>query len=466
MTSARSGKNGKNGKNGTSRASATDRASATGATSRASAARSAPHRAPRRPAPSAASGPPARPSALARFAARHWDGAPAVLAGGAPPLPPAALYRLAQRAAAPFIAGTRFRAIPDVRFFAGPDRLRAPGERLPLSGDRTLAAYLGRARRGAAAGFQLQIVHPLLLDFALWDGARAWLDELWAAVGVPVLPVTSELLLGDWRAGAGSSAPRPHHTALTVVLAGELTAHLTANQSSRLPSGQRTKPLTLRGRAGDVLLWSPRFRHQDEGARGLALRFWVPAAGAGLADAVKDVAVSLMERRIGPHHPVPYLPLPRRGRATAAPLARAAELLAEIARDELPRALQIQWAKRVSAAALEPAPAALAADELAAPGGAPATAALELLAEPLRMPLGAGLAIWAVHGHAFSLRHERGAAQVLAELRRGPLRLAELAPELQEAARELAAQLLRLRAARWAGAARRPPLAAPQEVAR
>lgn len=406
---------------------------------------------PRAPSPRAPS--PAWP----RWAAARWDGAPGVLAGAAPQLAAEALFALAVRAAAPFAAGTRFRAVPDVRYFAGPDRLRAPGALLPSSGDRTLAAYLRRCRGGAGA--QVQILHPLLLDFPLWAAARRWLEELWAAVGAPVLPVASELLLGDWRAGAGSSEPRPHHTALTWVISGQLTAHLEPRSSSALrtkaatparsSSGFRTKPLVLRGGAGDVLLWSPSFAHRDEGEGCLALRVWVPAAGAGLADAVKDLAVSLMERRIGPHHPVPYLPLDEAAaRGGAAPLRDAAALLGELCREDLPRALQIQWAKRVSAAALEPAPAPEAAlDEAALDEAALDAAALHLVTEPLRMPLEEGLAVWAVHGHAFSLRHDARAGAVLAAWRRGPLRLAQLPAALRPAARELAAQLLRFRAA-------------------
>jgi hypothetical protein len=397
-----------------------------------------------------------------RFLARHWERSPGSLAlGAAPLLPLDEVFALAVRAAAPFRDGTRSRAIPDVRFFTGASRLRAPGDQLPSSADRTLARYLARMQRAhREGGFQLQIIHPLLLDFELWARTRAWLAGILAQVGVPVMPITCELLLGTWPAGPSGRDPvRTNHAALTVVLEGELTATI------RSPlSGGRTKQTTLRGGRGELLLWPAGAPHQDEGRGCAALRLWIATQGADVAEAVKDVAVALMERRLGDHHRVPYVPLPAtasasasqassasgRARAAAAPpLVEAAQLLAELSLDDLPRALQIQWAKRVSASALEPVPAPL--EPRSTTSGLPAGAVVQLTAAPLRMPLGnpgeEELAIWAVHGHAFSVRDEARAQAVLARLRAGPLRLAELEGQLRPAAEELIGQLLRLRAA-------------------
>lgn len=404
-----------------------------------------------------------------RFLARHWERSPGSLAlGAAPLLPLDEVFALAVRAAAPFRDGTRSRAIPDVRFFTGASRLRAPGDQLPSSADRTLARYLARMQRAhAKGGFQLQVIHPLLLDFELWARTRAWLDGILAQVGVPVMPITCELLLGSWPAGPDRrDAVRPNHAALTVVLEGELTATVRSPSS-----GGRTKQTTLRGGRGALLLWPAGAHHHDEGRGCAALRLWIAVNGADVSDAVKDVAVALMERRLGDHHRVPYVPLPaarsasgRARAATAPPLVEAAQLLAELARDDLPRAMQIQWAKRVSASALEPVPAPL--ETRNATSGLPAGAAVQLTAPPLRMPLGnpggEELAIWAVHGHAFSVRDEARAQAVLARLRAGPLRLAELESRLRPAGEELLGQLVRLRAATLTA----PPELAPAKPAR
>lgn len=430
-----------------------------------SASRQAPAK---RVAPRSIPAPPASSAAPAidwkRFVAHHWERAPgkAALPGGSP-LPIDDVFAMAARAAAPFRDGLRFRAIPDVRFLAGGSQLHAPGGRLPAATDRTFGRYLARLRRQHGdRGFQLLITHPLMIDFALWSRARALLSDLLDEIGVPVLPIACELVLGSWARSSGGSQARPHHAPLTFVLHGELTALL--GRPGR--AGDGAPPLALVGRAGDMLCWPSGTPHEEAGRDCVALRAWIPVAGARVADAVKDVAVALMDRRreerqergargergeagaraAQADHRVPYLPLPaarRRGEVgAAAPLVAAARLLGEVTREELPRAMQIQWAKRVSARALEPVPPAAA--EPALSDGA----LLLLTAPPLIMPLGGELSIWAVHGHAFSVRDEAAARAVLARMSAGPLRIAELPSPLRPAARELAAALLRLRAAR------------------
>ncbi len=375
------------------------------------------------------------------FTARYWGRAPGVLPqpqGEALPL--GDVFEMAVVAAAPFVEGTRFWSIPDVRFFAGGNQLRAPGERLPLPSDRTLPRYLARLRKQHTdSGFQLVIAEPLVIDFALWRQTRALLGGLFDEIGVPVLPLACELLVGTWPMRASYVAARRSHAALTFVLAGELTAQLRRRAPGNAIAGAFT------ARAGEALYWPGEYQHEETAHSCAALRVWIPEQGSRIAESVRDVATSLLDRRMPADHAVPYVPLPegRRHDGTAEPLKQVAALLGEVTRGgELERAMQIQWAKRVSALSLEPVPPALAEQQL------DDEAAVVLSVAPLRMPLGDDLSIWAVNGHAFSVRDEARARAVMARLADGPLRIAQLAKTARPAARELVRTLLRLRAAR------------------
>lgn len=405
------------------------------------------------------------------FVARTWGREPgkAVLASSSASSALLSLddvFALAVVAAAPFVDGTRFSAVPDVRFFSSGSRLRAPGSRLPSPADRSLARYLARqGGQHSGRGFQLLITSPFVLDFSLWSRTRAILRGLVDEIGVPVLPLATELLIGTWSGSPEGTPPRRHHAALTLVLSGELTSRLqppssgsrtkrASKSSSRASAGGRA----LSGRPGEALYWPADYQHDDSARDCAALRIWIPTEGARVAEAVRDVATALLDRRLPQDQAVPYVPLPparaaKRGDAgSPAPALHAAALLDELASgEELTRAMQIQWAKRVSSLGLEPVPAALAEPRLTDRD------AVELVAAPLRMPVSEPdgderdeLSIWAVHGHAFSVRDESIARSLIVRLAAGPVRVAQLPTIARPTARAMLRTLLRLRAARLA----------------
>ncbi|WP_255217465.1 hypothetical protein [Myxococcus sp. AM010] len=76
----------------------------------------------------------------ARFASRHWERTPTRLRLGAPLISPEQAFQGLVSVSAPFRLGTRFRALPDVRFFADTARLRAPGTLLPGEKDADTTA--------------------------------------------------------------------------------------------------------------------------------------------------------------------------------------------------------------------------------------------------------------------------------------------------------------------------------------
>ena len=115
----------------------------------------------------------------AAVCARHWNESPVrTSCRGAIDLGRAFTAVIA--ASEPFRAGTRFRTLPDVRFFVEEGRLRAPGRLLPDANDATVDAYFDRLDHELTGrGYLLTVEQPLLLDFALWSQVRDRLDELW-----------------------------------------------------------------------------------------------------------------------------------------------------------------------------------------------------------------------------------------------------------------------------------------------
>ncbi|AEI63140.1 hypothetical protein LILAB_06095 [Corallococcus macrosporus] len=331
----------------------------------------------------------------ARFASKHWEQSPTRLRLGAPLIPPGQAFQGLVSVSAPFRFGTRFRALPDVRFFADAARLRAPGTLLPGAADADAAAYLQRVGRelGAARGFQCFVEQPLMADYAQWERVRAFVDGVLAQVGVPVLPIVSDLWLGRFSEPPQGAARRAHHARFTAVLHGRLRVR------------QWTKDVrearTVEAQAGDVL-YAPSDVWQEEtsDAGALVLRLWIPVRGDEAVEAVKTLAVKLLEARGGQEDAVPYLPYPGKpGRTQVPRLAHTASALRDVTHGpDLRQVLRITWAQRVSASALEPAPPPRAHEPLeedAFVRKTPPGRVVRMLDSP-------GQWLWAVNGHAFA----------------------------------------------------------------
>jgi hypothetical protein len=362
----------------------------------------------------------------------HRDGrAIRLRAGRRLAISPERAFAAAVAASAPFRIGTRFRAAPDVQFFAGDDLVRAPGDRLPGPDDRSLDAYVARVAAAEPAPFQLVVTHPLVVDFALWAEVRDLVRGLFAQIGAPVLPVVGELVLGTFRDSPRGFAKRMHCAAVTVVLAGRLRARLWRRLWQPSPNEIRgvdghPPDATLTARAGDVLYWPADRWHLDEAIGPcLALRLWIPGAGSDVTSGVAQALGELVADRLdaAPAGAVPYAavarPSSRGARATRTtaprPLRDVGRELGELARGpELARELAIQWVRRVSACGLEPVPPAR---PIALPAGArvrrdPRTPIVEMRWR--------GESIWAANGHGFALRRGgRALRRMLTALERG-----------------------------------------------
>src|SRR5262249_54031926 len=146
-------------------------------------------------------------------------------------------WRAVVAASAPFRLGTRFRAVPDVRLYAGDARVASPGDQLPGPDDRSLDAYVARtAGRAGSGGLQLVVTDPLVLDFALWAGVRDRVGGLLARIGAPVLPVVSELVLGTFARTPRGFTRRMHCAVVTAVLAGRLRTRIWNRLWQRSPN--------------------------------------------------------------------------------------------------------------------------------------------------------------------------------------------------------------------------------------
>lgn len=292
------------------------------------------------------------------------------------------VYQVLLTAVEPFRAGTRFLALPDVRFFLDGKHIAAPGDLLPDPSDPIVDRYLGRMNDRA---YVLTAEQPLFLDFPLWSQVRDLIAPLWQRVGVPVLPVISEVSVLH----SQSFVCEPTHAGLAWVLHGDIRVDL-ENES-------------LHGTAGDLLYWPGECsRATVSGAGGVLLLLRIPVDRRLVTAAVKDAIAALLQRRRGADS-VPYLPYPPDHNDGGTlpyvdPLARTRAELTEIDNGhELERVLLLQWAKRVSAGGLEPVPSPRSGD--LTPGQR-----VRLSSGVTRMPNGEKDWIWAVNGHAFSVR--------------------------------------------------------------
>ncbi|MBE4749069.1 hypothetical protein G4177_12945 [Corallococcus sp. ZKHCc1 1396] len=345
------------------------------------------------------------------FVRRHWEKAPAHLSLDVPVVSPEQVFRSLVAVCAPFRFGTRFRALPDVRLFVETAQLGAPGPLLPGEDDAGVSDYVRRASAGLGGRpFQLFVEQPFMFDFTLWDPVRRFVRGLLERVGVPVLPIVSELLLGNFPQNPRGVAKRPNHALFTLVLHGRLRVRLWEKLWGDAPGEtvdfdrHHADATTLEAGEGEWLYTPSRLWHLDE-ARGdcMALRLWVPVQGSRPTDAVKEVLVALLEARSAHDEAVPYLPYPwrrpRKGkRTTAPPLERTADDLEALLRSpDVHQALRIIWARRVSACGLEPAPPpdkAVPLRDTDLVRGVPS-------ADIIRMGERPGPWIWAVNGHVF-----------------------------------------------------------------
>lgn len=395
-----------------------------------------------------------------KFVRRHWEKAPAHLPFGLPVVPPEQAFQSVIKASEPFRLGTRFRALPDVRFFVEGAQLRSPGKLLPAARERDADSYIRRASAGVGKkGFQLLVEQPLLLDFFLWNDVRGFVRGLLDRVGVPVLPIFSDLVLGNFARSPQGVAKRLHHSVFILVLHGWMRIRVWKRLWGDPPNetagfdNHLSEATALEAQAGDILYVPSRLFHLEECREGcMALRLWLPVQGVRPTDVVKELLVKLMERKLPHDHTVPYLEYPGRRRKGAGslpePLVRAAGAFEEVARSpDLLRALRIIWARRVSACGLEPAPAPLEAqplDDSSLVRGVPRSRVVRMQDSP-------GQWIWAVNGHVFPGSESPEAVQVLESLESGAaLRAGELCRVARRGARraelrELLETLLMLR---------------------
>ncbi len=320
-------------------------------------------------------------------------------------------FRTVVATSAPFRAGTRFFVFPDVRFFVEGAQIRLPGTLLPDSSDATVEKYFCRMmQRPGAGSFMLSVEQPLMSDFRLWAKTRALAIELFERIGWPVLPVTSELALGHFsRALSGNQ--RKDHSLFALVLSGTLTAVLDGTRVER--------------RAGEVLyVASPSSLREERWEECMVLRLWIPTHERSALLAMKDLACELLQEVFSESAAVPYAPFPPRqhrdgSSAPLEPLLTTARGLDELAKgSRFTDALRVAWAKRVSAAALEPAPPPKrhrpleASDEVRpAPHGS-----------IVRISRGPGQSICAVNGHAFSVSDHPVATRMVEALASGERR--------------------------------------------
>lgn len=359
----------------------------------------------------------------------HWGRRACRLPGAAPALDPFRAYALVRRAAQPFRAGTRFLALPDVRFYVDGGWMRAPGDLLPGAEDADPAGYAQRVRaRLDGRRFQLRVTQPLFLDYELWAQARAALAGLFAQVGQPSLALTATLWLGDADAATRGPQVEPAAASLRLPLLGGCLARCRRTRPRAAGAAGRT----LCADAGEALYW-PAGHWVEEADRGttLGLAVSIPVGGEEAAVAVKDLLADLVDAELGAQAEVAMLDYPprARGRDAIAPLrAVAAQMRSAVAGGALERALRASWAARASAAGLEPPPPPRADDALRPDD----RVRLDRRSPLLRLAEGAQ-EWWAVNGHVFSVPvhpraqalwralHEPAAATV-AQLCAGPRR--------------------------------------------
>ena len=256
-------------------------------------------------------------------------------------------WRALRAACAPFRDGTRFRVLPDVRFWRDDARLRAPGAALPGPSDRTLAAYRTRLAADGASEFALRVDEPLLADAALWQAARALLRDALGADAIPVLPVAAALTLRDGHAPAPWTWP-DGHARLIAVLDGAL----------RLDDGRVVA-------RGDALWWPADADAPPHDAGALLLSLCIATDPVTIAQTAAEATDALLRDLLERQWPDdgavemrPFPPTPgARGLAPPPALRAVAQALsASSLHDALAEALEFDACLRASSRGLLPIP--------------------------------------------------------------------------------------------------------------
>lgn len=332
----------------------------------------------------------------------HWNASPVLVPGrpGNVILDERSVWALIVGACVPFATGTRFRTLPDVRFFTGEGPLRVAGELLPGADDDSAGQYAKRLdARLDGSGYVLAVVQPMFLDPALWSRLRDRLDALWRQVGHPVLPLAAELIAGDGCSRYGGAIDEPTHASLTWVLRGELRAPAHVD---REPVADEAAGASW-ARAGDLVYRPAGQTATDVFRRCLALRVHIPVDGRLAVASMRDLFADRMEREREADRRTPYLPYPPPLRAdgSVADVAYDAGVVEELRRaadgPAVARTLRAVWARRVSAAGLEPVPGERPAREPGEDDMVRGTAPIVRVAD------GRSGSIWAVNGHAFAV---------------------------------------------------------------
>jgi hypothetical protein len=257
-------------------------------------------------------------------------------------------WRALRAACAPFRDGTRFRVLPDVRFWRDTARLRAPGTALPGPSDRSPAAYRARLAAEGAQEFALRVDEPLLADAALWQAARTLLRDALGADAVPVLPVAAALTLRTGHAPVPWTWP-DGHARLIAVLDGAL----------RLDDGRRVA-------AGDALWWPADAGAPPHETGALLLSLCIATDPATIAHAAAEATDALLRDLLDRQWPddgaVDMQPFPppigARGLALPPALHAVARALSSSSlHDTLAEALDLDACLRASSRGLLPIPA-------------------------------------------------------------------------------------------------------------
>lgn len=345
----------------------------------------------------------------------HWNRRASRLRYGEALLCAERAFALIVQAAEPFRAGTRFMALPDVRFYVDGGWMRAPGELLPGPADRDPAGYVRRVREHLdGARFQLRVGQPLFLDYRLWSRTRDGLAGLFAAIGCPALPVEASLWLGDALPGTLGARLDPRHVCLRLPLLGACEVNLWRGR----PRAQGAPRQRLRAEPGELLCWPGRqwYEDADDGAT-LGLALAIPSLAADAMIAAKNLLAEHADAWLGEDERVAMLDYPPRARgghgiAALAPLARVgAAATRAVAGGELEASLRVAWAARASALALEPVPA----PRDAAPLAGDDRVRLDPRNRVLRLRDGDAW-LWAINGHAFGMPDHPRAQRLLADL--------------------------------------------------
>ncbi len=330
-----------------------------------------------------------------RFAAEHWQRSPALLPLPAAPLSADEAFALIDAVVRPFRTGLRFFALPALRFRVGDTEIRAPGDLLPDREapdrvDATIAGYLQRlGARGGDDPAWLEIDQPLMADVAAWSAVRDFLQDLWRHTGVPVQSILAQLALGRYQHEADCSA-----TVFLLPLYGDVDVAIEE-------VGKPAAPCAWTASAGDLVYVPGGWRLRECCASGaLVLRLTLPQAEETLVREVRELAIAMMQPVLHPDGATPMVPVDGTV-GPQDPLDALVRALPECVRGrDFETALQVTWAARRSACALEPAPARA----VHAPLQADDRIHLALGTRIVSLPMTGGVAVWAVNGHVFAMR--------------------------------------------------------------